>query len=189
MAGRRFRTLVVAIVVATPAVAAAATAAPPGGLDALLAPPSVCPHQTEPNARAGIQLKAMRCMTNYARERRGLRPLGDARALDRAGARKAADILRCDEFSHEACGRDFTYWIRRFGYTRGGCWRAGENIAWGNGPLGSVRAIFRAWLHSPGHRENILGPYRQLGLGFRVGTLEGNGGAHVWVQEFGSHAC
>lgn len=128
-------------------------------------------------------------MTNYARERRGLQALGGARALDRAGARKAADILRCDEFSHEACGRDFTYWLRRFGYTRGGCWRAGENIAWGNGSLGSVRAIFRAWLHSPGHRGNILGEYTQLGLGFRVGTLEGNHGAHVWTQEFGSHSC
>lgn len=190
MAGRRSWILAAATAVAALAVAAeAAWAGPEPGLSALLAPVSACPHQTEPRARAGVQLRAMRCMTNYARERRGLGALGDVRALDRAGAGKAGDILRCDEFSHEACGRDFTYWMRRFGYLRGGCWRAGENIAWGEGPLGSVRAIFRAWLHSPGHRENILGPYAQLGLGFRVGTLEGNPGAHVWVQEFGSHAC
>lgn len=171
------------------AAALSSPAADAAGLDALLAPTSICPHQTEPGARAGVQLNAMRCMTDYARERRGLRALGDARPLDRAGARKAADILRCDEFSHEACGREFTYWLRRFGYLRGECWRAGENIAWGNGALGTVRAIFRALLHSPGHRRNILGPYEQLGLGFRVGTLEGHRGAHVWTQEFGSHAC
>ncbi len=131
----------------------------------------------------------MRCMTAFARAQRGLPRLVDSRRLDRAGGRKSADILRCDEFSHEACGRGFAYWMRRFGYLRGGCWRAGENIAWGSGPLGSVRAIFGAWLRSPGHRRNILGPYAQLGLGLRVGTLEGTPGAHVWVQELGSHAC
>ena len=101
-------------------------------------------------------------------------PLGDARGARPGRRRKAADILRCDEFSHEACGREFTYWIERFGYLGGGCWRAGENIAWGTGSVGSVRAIFRAWLHSSGHRENILGPFTQLGIGLRVGKLEGN---------------
>ena len=52
-----------------------------------------------------------------------------------------------------------------------------------------MRAIFRAWLHSPGHRENILGPYGQIGIGLRSGSLEGNRDAHVWIQEFGSHSC
>jgi uncharacterized protein YkwD len=168
-----------------PRFARAAGAAP----DPLLAPLSACPHQTELRAPPAVQLRAMRCMTAFARERRGLPPLADSRRLDRAGGRKAADILRCDEFSHEACGRGFTYWMRRFGYLRGGCWRAGENIAWGSGALGSVRAIFRAWLRSPAHRRNILGPYAQLGLGLRVGTLEGTPDAHVWTQELGSHAC
>jgi uncharacterized protein YkwD len=60
-----------------------------------------------------------------------------------------------------------------------------ENIAWG-GRLGGVRSIFRLWMHSPGHRENILGPYDEIGIGLRVGYLEGNGGAHVWTQDFGA---
>ena len=37
---------------------------------------------------------------------------------------------------------------------------------------------------STGHRENILGRYRQIGIALRVGGLEGVPGAHVWTQDF-----
>jgi uncharacterized protein YkwD len=161
-------------------VAPAAAAGP----ERLLAPVSACPDQTNPGAALGVQVRAMRCLTNFARrEEHGLPVLGDAPGLDRAARHKSADILRCEEFSHEACGREFTYWIERSGYR--GCALA-ENIAWGSGGLGSVRPIFRAWMHSPGHRENILGPYEQIGIGLRVGRLEGNARAHVWTQDFGA---
>jgi uncharacterized protein YkwD len=170
--------------------AAAAPAASGAGLERLIAPVSICPHQTEPAAPIAVQQRAMRCMTNFARHGSKLGPLGAVPALSRAAAHKAGDILRCDDFSHEACGREFTYWMQRFGYLGpGGCWRAAENIAWGTGEFGSVRTIFRSWIHSPGHRENILGPYAQIGIGLRLGNLEGSSGAHVWVEEFGSHAC
>jgi uncharacterized protein YkwD len=75
--------------------------------------------------------------------------------------------------------------MERFGYLRG-CASAGENIAWGTGELGTVRSIFRAWMRSPGHRENILGPYEEIGVGLRIGSLDGNQRAHVWTQDFGS---
>ncbi len=153
------------------------------GLEWLIAPASVCPNQTDPAARPGVQVRAMRCLTNFARRGRGLPVLAPTAALERAAGHKSADILRCDSFSHEACGREFTYWIERFGYD--GCTSA-ENIAWGTGGLGSVRAIFRAWMHSSGHRENILGPYEEIGIGLRIGSLDGNAGAHVWTQDFGS---
>jgi uncharacterized protein YkwD len=130
----------------------------------------------------------MLCMTNYARTASGLKPLTRSRPLARAAAQKSADILRCDEFSHEACGREFTYWIKRFGYLRG-CWSAAENIGFGTGELGTVRAVFIAWMNSPGHRANILGKFREIGLGRAVGTLEGVSGAIVWTQDFGSHSC
>jgi uncharacterized protein YkwD len=130
----------------------------------------------------------MLCMTDYARAARGLEPLARSKPLTRAAAHKSTDILACDEFSHEACGREFTYWIERFGYLRG-CWSAGENIAYGTGPFGSVRNIFSEWMRSPGHRANILGDFREIGIGRRVGTLEGNPGAIVWAQDFGSHRC
>jgi uncharacterized protein YkwD len=153
-----------------------------------IAPASACPNQTDLSAPAGVQLKAMLCMTNYARQASGRKPLTRSRPLARAAARKSADILRCDEFSHEACGREFTYWIGRFGYTKG-CWSAGENIGYGTGDLGTVHEIFIAWMNSPGHRANILGKFREIGIGRQVGTLEGASGAVVWTQDFGSHGC
>ena len=129
----------------------------------------------------------MLCLTNYARRRSGLHGLAADGDLDRSAAHKSDDILRCDSFSHEACGRPFTYWMERTGYLRVRCsWVAGENIAWGTGRFATVRSIFVAWLHSPGHRENILGSYRQIGIGVQVGTLSGYAGAHVWTQDFGS---
>jgi uncharacterized protein YkwD len=156
-------------------------------LRALIAPTSVCAHQTDLGDSPAVQEEAMHCMTNYARHQRGLHPLGDASGLDRSAADKNRDILRCDQFSHYACGRDFTYWMSRVGYLSAACWRAGENIAWGTGDLATVRSIFTAWVHSPEHLANIMGRYSQIGIALRVGSLSGSQGAHVWTQDFGSH--
>jgi uncharacterized protein YkwD len=147
---------------------------------------AACPGQGNGGAPAAAQERAMLCLVNRARSARGLVPLAAADSLTRAADRKSGDILRCGEFSHEACGREFTFWISHFGYQ--GC-SEGENIAWGSGSLGTPRSIFRAWMYSQGHRENILGPYEDTGIGLRTGRLEGYGGAHVWTQEFGSRQC
>ena len=174
-------------------IALAAVAAAPAfgatGIDRLLAPAPACPHQNQLTVPNAEQAQAMRCLTNFARAKSGLERLITPKLLGQAAADKARDILRCDEFSHEACGREFTYWMENVGYLQGSCWGAAENIAWGTGTIGTPRAIFRAWLHSPGHRENILGPYADVGIALREGTIEGSPGAHVWVQEFGSHSC
>lgn len=153
-----------------------------------VAPPSTCPGQTVPGLTAEEQVAVMLCMTNYARAVHGMAPLVPNRRLGRAAEQKSADILACDEFLHEACGRPFQFWIQKYGYLKG-CWRAGENIAWGTGSYATVGAIFTAWLQSPEHRENILGPYREIGIALRVGELEGNEEAAVWTQDFGSHQC
>jgi uncharacterized protein YkwD len=178
---------------AMPAVLLAALAAvapaPPAGAakpERLIAPASACPGQTKPSASIATQVRAMRCLTNFARRGRGLPVFSASVLLDRAAAHKSADILRCDSFSHEACGHPFTYWMERLGYPS--C-AAGENIAWGSGRLGSPRSIFRSWMRSPGHRENILAPFEQIGVGLRIGHLEGTSGAHVWTQDFGSRGC
>jgi uncharacterized protein YkwD len=128
----------------------------------------------------------MLCLVNRARRAHGLEPLQALLPLDRAAEHKSGDMLRCDEFSHEACGRPFAYWMDRFGYR--GC-AEGENIAWGSGSYATPRAIFGLWMRSQGHRENILGPYLDTGLGLKLGTLEGFHGAHVWTEEFGSREC
>jgi uncharacterized protein YkwD len=170
--------------------ALAALIAPTAGamnLGRLIAPTAVCANQTGAEASVAEQEQAMRCLTNFAREHAGMGGLGDAADLDRSARDKSGDILHCDSFSHYACGRQFTYWMQRVGYIPARCWRAGENIAWGTGDFGTVRSIFRAWIHSPEHRENILGRYGQIGVGLEVGSLEGHSDVHVWTQHFGSH--
>lgn len=153
----------------------------------LIAPGELCQGQDEPGAPVGVQRRAMLCMVDFARRSVGLRGLSESRELDRSADAKSDDILRCDSFSHEACGREFTFWMRDFGYIPASCWRVGENLAWGSGPETSVRAIFTNLIHSPEHRENILGHYAQIGLGLQVGDLDGHDKTHVWTQHFGTH--
>lgn len=153
----------------------------------MVAPASVCPDQQALNAPAAAQERTMLCMTNYAREQYGEPPLEANAELEESAREKARDLIRCDEFSHYACGREFTYWMRSSGYLSSKCWHAGENLAWGVGAYGSVGSIFRAWLRSPTHRENLLGDFDQVGIDLTVGPLEGLPGARIWAQHFGSH--
>jgi uncharacterized protein YkwD len=156
-------------------------------LSTLIAPTSVCANQTDLGDSPAVQEQAMRCMTNFAREKAGLGTFGNAAGLDRSAADKNHDIIRCDDFSHYACGRNFTFWMQRSGYLATSCWRAGENIAWGTDEMATVRSIFTAWVHSPEHLANILGRYSQIGISLEVGRLDHSGQAHVWTQDFGSH--
>jgi uncharacterized protein YkwD len=153
----------------------------------LVAPATACPNQTNLAASPAAQEQAMRCLTDFARTRAGLGALADSPQLDLSAEDKGDDVLRCDSFSHTACGREFTYWMREAGYMSEACWRVGENLAWGVGGYGTVRSIFQAWLRSPEHRRNILGDYEALGLSRQVGTLEGHASTVVWTAHFGSH--
>lgn len=128
----------------------------------------------------------MLCLVNRVRVNRGLDRLAAPGSLARAAARKSLDIVRCDEFSHQACGRDVSYWPKRFGY--GDC--VGENIAYASGGRATPRFIFRLWMNSQGHRENILrSSYDDIGIGLQIGVIEGVRGAHVWTQQFGVRDC
>ncbi len=175
--------LILAALLAAPASAQAATAA-----DRLLAPVGACGAQLDQTASARTQERAMRCMVNHARRAAGLASLRSRGThLGRAADRKAADILSCG-FSHTACGNAFTLRMAQAGYARG-CFAAGENIAWGSGPLGSVRGVMESWLSSPGHRANLLSPrFADHGIALRTGVLAGEDNAAVWVHQLG-HAC
>lgn len=152
----------------------------------LVAPASACPNQESRDASVAAQEGTMLCMVNFARTQSGEGTLEASAELAESAREKAADILACDSFSHNACGREFSYWMRQTGYTSAPCWRVGENLAWGSGEYGTVRSIFRAWMRSPEHRANILGDYSQTGIDLRSGTLEGTAGTRVWAQHFGS---
>ncbi len=156
-----------------------------GQYDYLLAPTSKCANQTNTNASVAAQETAMACMHNYVRSRKGLGSLATRSLLQSSSNSKSLDIVRCADFSHQACGRETFYFTKRVGYARG-CWGAGENIAWGSGSLGSVRSIMRAWLYSTGHRENILrSRFRDKGIGLVKGQFKGYSNAQVWTTQFG----
>jgi uncharacterized protein YkwD len=175
-----------AVVQGGPNVRALALDGNPVALRVLKAPDSTCTGEEDPNAPIAIQEAAMGCLVNYARQQAGLPRVNDFRKLDTSASNKAGDILRCNQFSHEACGRDFLHWFRRAGYLNSRCWWAGENLAWGTGTLGSARSVLKSWLRSPSHRANLLGSdYNQFGISLRVGGLSGSPDAHVWVNHFG----
>lgn len=152
----------------------------------LIAPVKVCANHPANGGKVAMRkaVRAMTCMVNYARKKRGLKRQRQHSKLLWSANRKARDIGRCS-FSHQACGRDFAYWIQKRGYSGS---RIAENIAWGSGSAGSVRKIFIAWMNSPGHRQAILNRhYRHVGAGVVKRRFNGYRGARVWVLHFGAN--
>ncbi len=128
----------------------------------------------------------MQCLTNYARAQQGLAPLQLNAALNTAGQAKLKSDITCAEFSHTPCGQPFDAVFAT--YIQGATsYQIGENILWGTGSYGTPRQAMNGWLHSAGHRENILtAAYAELGIGYLPEqTFQGYSGATLWSQEFG----
>ncbi|HEY0511592.1 MAG TPA: CAP domain-containing protein [Thermoanaerobaculia bacterium] len=118
---------------------------------------------------------------NAERQKAGAPPLKPNSKLDQAARRHAEDMLARHYFAHESPeGKTVRERTRVAGYD----WRAiGENIA--EGQL-SVAEVMDTWMHSPGHRRNILDPaFRELGVGLAFGK-DGDGYQVEWVQTFGT---
>jgi uncharacterized protein YkwD len=154
---------------------------------ALLAPSATCgPASDQLGLDAATAQLAMQCLTNYARAQQGLSPLQINPTLNAAGQAKLKSDVGCAEFSHTPCGQPFD---RVFAsYVQGAAsYQIGENIAWGTGSYGTPRQTMNGWLHSAGHRENILtAAYAELGIGYLPAqSFQGYDGATLWSQEFG----
>jgi uncharacterized protein YkwD len=118
-----------------------------------------------PTVRLG---RAAVCLLNRKRVARGMPKLRINRRLSRAARRHTRDMVRRRYFDHTSPrGTDMLARIKRTGYLSGPySWTVGENIAWGASRRGSPREIVKAWMNSPGHRQNILNPaFRELGIG------------------------
>jgi uncharacterized protein YkwD len=153
--------------------------------DHLLAPESTCPGQTNLSVLLGAQEEVMACMHDYARLQSGLGDLEVVKRLRTSSHGKARDIKRCKDFSHTACGRNTFHWFVRTGFFRGS-YRAGENLAYGFGALGSVRSMMSAWLESDPHRTILLNPaFDRIGVSAVRGRLN-RGKAVIWVAHIGS---
>jgi uncharacterized protein YkwD len=98
-------------------------------------------------------------------------------------------MIRRDYFSHSSrSGRSVSARARKAGYKTSGWskWSVGEVLAWGSGGRGTPAAVFRAWMHSAGHRRIILGKrWRDVGVGCRRGTFKGISGVNMWTVDVG----
>jgi uncharacterized protein YkwD len=126
----------------------------------------------------------MRCLINWARRHGGEPALRRSPELDRSAALRGAEIRRCQDFSHTPCGEAFIVVFQQVGYPLAS---VGENLAWGQGRLGTARSAMASWLASPEHRQNLFGAsWRDLGLArVRAKSLFGRSNVTVWVAQFG----
>lgn len=114
---------------------------------------------------------------NRERARSGLTPLAVDPRLEAAASRHAADMANRRTMSHKGGDRSSPFQrMQAEGYRYG---RAAENIAAGTFTL---ETLMRAWMRSPGHRRNILGPYSHVGASFAID----NGGISYWCVTFGT---
>jgi len=126
------------------------------------------------------------CLLNRQRRAHGLKKLRDNSSLDLASQRHANDMARRNYFAHG----DFVGRIRAAHYLRGANrgYTLGENIAWGSWDYATPAAIVDGWMHSPGHRANILnGRFHEIGLGVARGApVGGQSRGGTYVTDFGT---
>ena len=129
------------------------------------------------------RLEAMYCGINTVRRTLGLGPVRGSVPLNRSSLLKADAVRRCG-FSHTPCGMSFSLTFRRAGYLPARA--VSENLAWGQGELGSPLRTLAQWLRSPPHRANLLARrWRDLGIAIERGNMFGRGGVSLWVLQFG----
>lgn len=129
---------------------------------AVVATPSTASAATHRSAR--VQVRAVAASydsqvlwwTNVARRQHGVAPLRAGACVDRFAEHWTVRMAARDSFRHQGL-RPI---LRR-------CHRhaAAENIAYGGGSM-SPSQVVQMWMHSPGHRRNLLNPrYKALGVG------------------------
>lgn len=140
-----------------------------------------CAISTNEAALDASEQEMLRLINEY-RTQNGRPALASSAALNKAAARKAKDMADTRTMSHTTSwGGSFVELLRLCGY---GYYPAGENIAYGTGPLGSTQSIFNGWRNSPGHNANMLnGSYRAAGIGRAC-----SGTACYWALELGGVA-
>lgn len=164
----------------------------PAAYENYLAPARACPGSDTPTLVRTEQVSAMLCLVDYARATQGVGVLARAPLLGASAAIKAADIVRCDDFSHTACGRSVNAPFEEAGYAAPDVlWAVGENLAYGADLLGSPRSVMRDWLQSDEHRDNLLdAQWQDQGVALnKPQALLGLTSTAVWVSHFGRRAA
>ncbi|MFH8984609.1 CAP domain-containing protein [Streptomyces varsoviensis] len=152
-------------------------APPPRTGDAAPAPatpgkPAEAPADADRVAAARGQVLAL---VNQERAKAGRAPVTASGPLDALAGAFSQDMARRGFFAHtDPDGK--SPWDRAA--KRGVKNLGGENIARGQA---DAKAVMDTWMHSPGHKANILNPdYKKLGIGVHFGP-----GGPYWTQDFG----
>jgi uncharacterized protein YkwD len=142
----------------------------------------------KPSAASAAAVRhATVCLLNRQRTRHGLPRFHVHRSLTNAASKYAQLMVRQRFFDHVSpAGTTMAQRIKRTHYlSHAQGWSLGENIAWGQGALATPKQIVNAWMHSAGHRRNILDrSFREIGIGVALGAPNGTAGA-TYVNEFG----
>jgi uncharacterized protein YkwD len=141
-------------------------------------------------ANVGSTRTAILCLLNRARARHGLSPLARNASLELASQRHSEDMALRDYYEHDTPeGVDSATRMAGAGYPIAGA-SVGENIHWGVEAEATPVRIFRDWMKSPGHRENILRPaFTEVGVGVahEAPKLSVEGRVGVYTTDFGGH--
>jgi|GEM_PF-1588471 len=133
------------------------------------APSSADKSSGDPNATQEQQ--EFLALVNKARADAGLKPVKLNNKLNQSAMDYSGTQAKLGKISHEADGTNFGQRNEKFSYTS----NRGENVAMGQQ---SVQDVFKSWMDSPGHRDNILmSDATEIGLG-HVGAY--------WTQEIGN---
>jgi len=156
-------------------------------------PVDPCGPTTKLPSESGVTAagQATLCLVNRERTQRGLPALRENSLLSAASLEHSQDMVHRDYFEHASVdGRSVADRLRAIGYSRGVSASAGENIAYGEGAEATPASIVDAWMHSPGHRADILRPaFTEIGVGIALGApeLRPNQQAHsaTYTTDFG----
>jgi uncharacterized protein YkwD len=139
-------------------------------------PPLACGGPVPPAVNAAFEQRVIE-LVNIERANQGLPPMKRVELL-MGSARYHANDMKVDDYydhnSHDRINGVLTFvcnWDERINSFYPTQWFLAENIA---GAVGSPEAVVAAWMASPGHRTNILGGYREIGVGYDTN----------WVQNF-----
>lgn len=130
-----------------------------------------------PEAKADPTLQALLDAHNRERAKDSLPPLRLAPLLSQSAKAHARDMAEHGKMTHD--GSDGSTAAERIARTGYHARRSAENIAYGQRKVAEVVA---AWMKSPGHRANILGPCEEMG----AGTARDEEGRIYWCVNFGT---
>jgi uncharacterized protein YkwD len=144
----------------------------------------------EPREDLRAAERATLCLLNAERREAGLRPLRRDPALRRAALLHSRDMVKRRYLEHRnPDGLEAHDRIVRAGYRlRRGGFSTGENLATGTVGLDSPAVIVDGWMHSRGHRRNILRRgFEEIGIGIVPRDTDGRDGA-TYTTTFGGTA-